>query len=791
MARRNPAFRIAIGGLTVAVMLCLVAAISLWKVPSLVQESAPEPLAAEAPSPPEPATVPIQIAHDGEVSGLLSDPPQRPVPEPQDFVEQPALDHAPESNPSTTAQVAPAEPSEPEFTTDEEPIPTKTATVAVPDAPRSERTATAAPSSINAPAANPTTSIEAEIASLKGQINELARTQLENQLAEIRHAEQLLMTHQSTRMLEALQREVDQLKVEKEAAAQLAAEASQWEQLTEAKTAQIEELPAQNSEPIVELGPMQDSSISQEPPQSASIDTHVRWSESTEMPGRYDVQADDASLQSFVAILGPVAGWNLVSGPELTGNVTLRWSRVNLRQALTQQLKAKGWQIREEGDFAIIEPVSTSQPQPFTTESTPRANVADESFQAPITLKLAPGSAEGSTYDKSTGILIQPGSSARSVSVSRTRTLPAPAAHEPMQPPAYNISAPPPASAIHEPAPERAPLLMKSTPPAPVAKPAPEKVAAISPPPAPAKIQEQLPLAAPRPPLPSPKFNSTPAVMTPVAATPIDLVSPSAKVNIDVTIIELLSTQRPEQGLLTQSIPVADHGNCPTCGLRHTASETSLGHTTNGWFQMNEGIRCGVCSMTPEQIAIRLQQDAQATITATPHAQVLSRQVAEIGLNEKQGFRRIRIQPAGEKDQYELLQSGVGMAMRPTLEADGHIRLDLTPVNAVTDSYTETTRSDSPLTTSLTIPPGSCAVIGGMYFGIEQPAEMVNRPKQTGSTLTGKFADRDIREVVVLIRVQPAHDSDRDASPASLTVESDTAAPAPLLIPSTASPIPQ
>jgi len=279
--------------------------------------------------------------------------------------------------------------------------------------------------------------------------------------------------------------------------------------------------------------------------------------------------------------------------------------------------------------------------------------------------------------------------------------------------------------------------------------------------------------------------------MTPVAATPIDLVSPSAKVNIDVTIIELLSTQRPEQGLLTQSIPVADHGNCPTCGLRHTASETSLGHTTNGWFQMNEGIRCGVCSMTPEQIAIRLQQDAQATITATPHAQVLSRQVAEIGLNEKQGFRRIRIQPAGEKDQYELLQSGVGMAMRPTLEADGHIRLDLTPVNAVTDSYTETTRSDSPLTTSLTIPPGSCAVIGGMYFGIEQPAEMVNRPKQTGSTLTGKFADRDIREVVVLIRVQPAHDSDRDASPASLTVESDTAAPAPLLIPSTASPIPQ
>ncbi|MFO1006244.1 MAG: hypothetical protein U0929_09810 [Planctomycetaceae bacterium] len=786
MARRNPAFRIAIGGLTVGVILCLVAAISLWKAPSLVRETATVSVASEAPNASEPATAPIQIAHDGEVSGLLSDPPQRPVPEPQDFVEQPALDQAPATT-QRTARVAPAEPSEPEFTADAEPSPE---TTAAPVAAQPERTESVAPPSPSPPAVNPENGIEAEIASLKGQINELARTQLENQLAEIRHAEQLLMTHQSTRMLEALQREVDQLKAEKEAAAQLAAEAAQLEQHQETKTAQIQELPDQNSEPVVELGPMQDTSNSQDTPQADSADTHVRYSESTEMPGRYDVQADDATLQSFVAILGPVAGWNLVSGPELTGNVTLRWSRVDLRQALTQQLKAKGWQIREEGDFAIIEPVSTTKSHPITTESTPRANVADESFQAPITLKLAPGAAEGSTYDKSTGILIQPGSSARGVPVSRTRSLPAPAAHEPVQPPAYKTPTPPPASAVHEPASEPAPLLMKSTPQAPIATPAPDKVVASTPAPAPVKAPEQPSLAAPRL-LPTPQPKSAPAEMTPVGATPIDLVSPSAKVDIDVTILELLSPQRPEQGLLSQSITVADGGKCPTCGLNHAAGEVPLGHATHGWFQMNEGIRCGVCTMTSEQIITRLQQDAQATITATPHAQVLSRQVAEIGLTEKQGFRRINFRTTGEKDQYELLQGGVEIALRPTLEADGVIRLDLTPVTTAAGDLTDTAKPGSPSTTSLTIPPDSCAVIGGMYFGIEQGSDLASRSKRIGSILTGKFADRDIREVVVVIHVQPAGDSDIDASPASLTIESDAAAPAPLLIPPTASPIPQ
>lgn len=294
-----------------------------------------------------------------------------------------------------------------------------------------------------------------------------------------------------------------------------------------------------HSEPVVELGPMQDSSISQEPPQSASIDTHVRWSKSTEMPGRYDVQADDASLQSFVAILGPVAGSRPRQRPRTDGKC--HTSLVPRESSPSPHATAEG---PRAGRF-VRKATSPSSSLSLRLSRNPSLR---NQLPGQCRRRVIPGTNHLETrsricrrlhHDKSTGILIQPGSSARSVSVSRTRTLPAPrltsrcnrqlTIFRPLLRPQQSRNRAGTSS-----------LLMKSTPPAPVAKPAPEKVAAISPPPAPAKIQEQLPLAAPRPPLPSPKFNSTPAVMT-VAAAPIDLVSPSAKVNIDVTIIELLS----------------------------------------------------------------------------------------------------------------------------------------------------------------------------------------------------------------------------------------------------------
>jgi type II secretory pathway component GspD/PulD (secretin) len=264
------------------------------------------------------------------------------------------------------------------------------------------------------------------------------------------------------------------------------------------------------------------------------------------------------------------------------------------------------------------------------------------------------------------------------------------------------------------------------------------------------------------------------------------------KIEIEATIIETLAPQRPDEGILPQTIAISGRGPCPACGQIHSPGSVPFGHASDGWFEMNEGVRCGVSTMDPELIIARLQQVSQATVTSNPRVEVLSRQVAEIGLTEKQGFRRISIRDRGEKDHYALLQGGVELALRPTLEEDGVIRLDLNPLTtAATLSAASTDRSTSS-SASLSVPPGSCVVIGGLDFGIERATDIASRSKRIGSILTGKFSDNEIREVVIVIRVRQLNESETVASPASLSIESnERESPAPLLIPTNVSPIPQ
>ena len=405
MARRNPAFRIATGGLTMAVVLCLVAAISLWKDPfSTQQNSRLEELAGMSQD--SSAQTPIQVAHEGEVDGILSDSPQRPVPDPQDFVEQPQLDQIAETREDSliaapgepTDTTLPDESEQPEVSQAEVNHEHRDSTVQAQAESTPRESLASVPfsgnrveveSSSRAAAEAAARQMEAEIAALKGQINELARTQLENQLEEIRHAEQLLTTHQSTRMIESLQREVDQLKAERQSTAPLNTQATIPEGLTEPTESVAEDRTERNAEPIKDSEPLRNDPSTTKTTESSASASRVRFSESTETPGRYDVEADEATLQEFVAVLGPVAGWNLVSGPELTGTVTLRWSRVELREALAKQLKARGWQIREDGEFALIEAISIPTTRTAAVSST---TVSDpyRPLSTPITLELAP-----------------------------------------------------------------------------------------------------------------------------------------------------------------------------------------------------------------------------------------------------------------------------------------------------------------------------------------------------------------------------------------------------------------
>ena len=79
MVRRNPAFRIATGGLTVAVLLCLVGAISL------LSSTPPADRAGAAGVAASPSTMAaLQVATTGDESHLLDEHPRNLVPEPLD-----------------------------------------------------------------------------------------------------------------------------------------------------------------------------------------------------------------------------------------------------------------------------------------------------------------------------------------------------------------------------------------------------------------------------------------------------------------------------------------------------------------------------------------------------------------------------------------------------------------------------------------------------------------------------------------------------------------------------------
>jgi len=704
VVRRNPAFRIAIGGLAMAVMLCFVAAISLLRTTPFVEIAGDAPLSTDASQIPAEVVgnprasnhkTPIQVANKGGEAGLLDEHPQRPVPSPVEFdhADHPPIASASNENADSDQLVlsAPAD----ETSVVETPLasafePDQPATAALPDL----RDTTASMRSFES-----VRSMDAEIAQLKGQVNELARTQLESQLAEIRHAEQLLSTHQSTRMVEALQREVDELKKERIGALESPVE-SPVDKLASRQTDAADEVPSQKSRPA------------QPAVQTTAFVTRVRFSETASTPGRFDVEADEATLPEFLAKLGPAAGWNFVYGPELTGTVTLRLSSVDLRQALSQVLKVRGWQIREEGEYAIINELAVSTSS--NSRDTNFESEATNHVSPPITLQLQPESFEGSTYDQTTGILIQPGASARGTLVSRTRFANAPVANQTAQTSVLKISKSPASDS---------PVLAGQ--------------------------------------IMMPKTSDVLAKESPTASRP-DQFQVEPKIEIEATIIETQASQSVTQGTLFQSIVVSGRGPCSKCGQVHTPADVPVGHAVEGWFELTDGAHCGVCSMSPELIVAQLQQLSPASVTTTPSVQVLNRQLAEIGLTEQLGFRRQIARETGSKVQANFLQGGVQLALRPTLEDNGTIRLDLRPSSIESERSEESKPSDhssAESMSSLIVPPDSCVVIGGLSFEFDQAAESQSRSRRIGSILSGKSSEKDIREVVVILRVRKATDA--------------------------------
>lgn len=653
MVRRNPAFRIATGGLTVAVLLCLVGAISLLNF-TPPAEVAGDPRSSAS-------TAALQVATTGEVSHLLDEHPQNLVPDP--------LDHQPltgsTDNPQPPASLDDDRPG-PWRPRPEEDIPQY---VELPPPPLSELdpqtdTSTTPAHPLPAPGAD----LESELATLKGLVSELTRTQLEAQLAEIRHAEQLLSTHQTNRMIEALQRDVDELKAQRIVVAPSPAPPSEAmasdpvsPPATRPDEAPLEAIgvsPEPIAPPIADVAPLVTTDV-----HSEAASARVRFTASPDVAGRYDVDADAAPLYEFLSKIGPVAGWNLVSGPEMQGTVTCRWKGVELQQALVQLLKVHGWQIREEGDFAIVEPLprpaSASQSEEQSTSLITRARAPESSAQRPS--HHGPENFTPPTL--------------------------VPRDTETSQPPLRTESRQVSYGSDGSAAPRRGRIVMTDYP---------ELLA----------LETQL--DSPR----------TEAPQT---------------VEIEATILEIRQAAERPRGVFRQALSVAGHGPCPLCGVVHNGPVGQVGHSCEGWLELEDGTQAGVCPMTPDVITATLQKHSNTTVTATPRVQVLSRQLAEIALTAQPGFRRHLVRGTPATVEVQPLP-GVQISLRPTVGEDGLIRLDLRPSSGTSEEFS----------TSLNVPRNSCVVLGGLDF-VREP----ETPRAAPADST------DLYEVVVLIQVRP------------------------------------
>lgn len=689
MVRRNSAFRMATGVLTIAVMLCLVAAISLLN-------STPPAVQTEMARQAKP-NGPIQVATAGEVSDLLREHPRKPVPEP--FESLPLVE--PEIRTAELASAPQGHPQQWSPRPAEERPPQGKRLPRHPSAPVSIAPLSRSDSE---QLPGPTNHLAIEIAQLKGQINELARSQLENQLTEIRHAEQLLSTHQTQRMIEELQRDVDDLK--RQRADVIAAEMpalSHAESELNGSTPRIDraDLPDDEGQPLepIQVPAAADSEVEVATPPveaTAHIDptpaplARVRFAESTTISGRYDVDADQASLEEFLTKLGPVAGWNLVNGPELKGIVTCRWKGIELQPALVQLLRLHGWQIRQEGDFAIIESLAPVPP----AIANPSGEV-DRISSDSITLQLAPDnvSPDSQTHRPET---FTP--SAPSVAESpTTRSL--------LVSDSARSDNPPFSGGIHRPvAPRRGRIVMKDYP----------------------------------------ELMAQPTHSTSLPG------QPSQPLEIEATILQFRLEKDAPHGAFRQALTVAGRGPCPLCGVVHSGAVGQIGHSAEGWVELGDGVSGGVCLLTPTQIVEKLKPLGTISVTSPPRVPVPDRQLAVVGLTELQGFRRHFMQPVPESRKVDLLTGGLQLSLRPTLNEDGLIRLDLQPSLHPQNEHLA----------SLIMTAESCVVIGGLYFENLPPSQSAGLPPLwDGKQREGETRPKDLIEVVVLINVRPQGNS--------------------------------
>lgn len=182
-----------------------------------------------------------------------------------------------------------------------------------------------------------------EILELRREVDRLSESHLRDQKVEIQKAQQILVEMQTAKQIDLLRDQIGLLREQQAETHRVAVEAAS-KPPAPAMAPPLPPPPA--AVPAKdEAGPLLPKPIEIEPAGEK---------------GRYTIRLRHAPLNVALNEVATLAGWNVVTGPEFSGEVTATLTDVAPEEAIDAILRVHGWRVRREGKFLLIERSSSS-----------------------------------------------------------------------------------------------------------------------------------------------------------------------------------------------------------------------------------------------------------------------------------------------------------------------------------------------------------------------------------------------------------------------------------------------
>jgi type IV pilus assembly protein PilQ len=184
----------------------------------------------------------------------------------------------------------------------------------------------------------------------------------------------------------------------------------------------------------------------------------------------------------------------------------------------------------------------------------------------------------------------------------------------------------------------------------------------------------------------------------------------------------------------------------------------SAGQLTKGFADSRHGLKFGFVDDDFAGFLHLLEQIGQTSVLANPKLLVLNKQRAELIIGKRLGYRTLVSTETSTVENVQFLEVGTQLRIRPFVQSDGTIRMELHPERS-TGSVGATTGLPEEETTELTsnvmIPDGSTLVIGGLIEDqkeriVEQIPFLGSLP-WVGRAFRNETETMTRRELVILI----------------------------------------